>query len=147
MNPVLERFHRIAALSAGRSSPYKDSHSVLRVTSERSGSAVIVSVGGEVDAYNEDAWRNLLTKMAGTIVAPGLLVVDVHDLRFMGCCAFDVLGQEARRCRCRGVTVCLVSNQPIVSRVVDAAGLRPLLPMHSTVEEALSRVTADPSDL
>jgi anti-anti-sigma factor len=146
MSPVLERFRSVAALSVGRSLPLGDGHSALRATSERSGSAVIVCAGGEVDACDEDAWSNLLTKMAAAAVAPGPFVVDVRDMRFMGCGAFFVLGQEARRCRRRGVNLCLVSNQPIVARVVAAAGLRPLLSMYPTVETALSATTAEHSD-
>ncbi|BBZ15003.1 anti-sigma factor antagonist [Mycobacterium branderi] len=116
---------------------------MLRATSERCGAAVIVRVGGEVDACNEDAWSNLLIKMAAAAVAPGPFVVDVGNVGFMGCAAFVVLAHEARRCRRRGVNMCLVTNQPIVARVVAAGGLRPLLSVHPTVEAALSASNAE----
>ena len=102
-----------------------------------------MSVGGEVDASNEDVWRTLLTKMAAAAIAPGPFVVDVRNLRFMGCGALFVLAQQARRCRRGGVNLCLVSNQPIAARTVAGAGLRPLLSTHPTVE-ALTATTAEP---
>jgi anti-anti-sigma factor len=107
---------------------------------------VVVCACREVDACNEDVWSNLSTKIAATAVAPRPFVVDVRNMRFMGCGAFFVLAQEAWRCRRRGVSLCLVSNQSIVARVVAAGGLRPLLSMHPTVESALSATTAEHSD-
>ncbi|WP_343575044.1 anti-sigma factor antagonist [Mycobacterium sp.] len=145
MSPVPERFRSVAALDAGRILPLGDAHRALLATSACNGSAVIVSVGGEVDASNEDVWNNLLTKMAASAIAPGPFVVDVRGLRFMGSGGFVALAREARRCRRRGVSLCLVSNQPVVARIVAASGLRPLLSMHPTVEAALSAATAEPS--
>ena len=133
-------------MNAGRNVPHGDSRHALRASSERYGSAVIVRVGGEVDACNQDVWRNLLTKMAGSAIAPGPFVVDVRQMHFMGCGAFLELAQEARRCHRREVSMCLVSQQPIVGHIVAAAGLRPLLTMYRTVETALSATTPEHCD-
>jgi anti-anti-sigma factor len=99
-------------------------------------------VGGEVDAGTEDIWDNLMNKIGPTAIAPGPFVVDVCNLRFLSCGALSLLGQQARRCRRRGITTCLVSNQPIVARIVAAGGLRPLLSNYPTVESALSAAAA-----
>ncbi|MBO0866198.1 MAG: anti-sigma factor antagonist, partial [Mycobacterium sp.] len=79
----------------------------------------------------------LLAEMAGTATAPGPVVVDVRGLDFMGACAYAALARQAERCRRRGVTLCLVSTQPIVARTVAACGLRWMLPIHPTIEAAL----------
>ncbi len=146
MVPASHRFGSVATLNAGRSVPRGDGRHALRASSERYGSAVIVRVGGEVDASNQDVWRNLLAKMASSAIAPGPFVVDVRQMHFMGCGAFLELAQEARRCHRREVSMCLVSHQPIVAHIVAAAGLRPLLTMYRTVETALSATTPEHCD-
>lgn len=124
-------------LSSRLVSELANARSTLRTTTERSGPSVIVYAGGEVDASNEATWRHLLSEAATRTSPPGALVVDTSGLDFMGCCAFEVLAEEAERCRRRGVEVRLVSNQPGVGRVVDACGLTELLPVDSSLEAAL----------
>ncbi|BCI88151.1 anti-sigma factor antagonist [Mycobacterium kansasii] len=115
-----------------------DAQSGLRAVTESTGSAVVVHVGGDIDASNEAVWQRLVTRSAAIAVAPGPFVIDVRDLEFMGSCAYAVLAQESVRCRRRGVNLRLVSNQPIVARTIAACGLRRLLPMYSSVENALA---------
>jgi anti-anti-sigma factor len=64
--------------------------------------------------------------------------VDTSGLDFMGCCAHAALAKEAERCRQHGVQLRLVSNQPVVARVVEACGLSELLPVDESVDAALS---------
>jgi anti-anti-sigma factor len=115
--------------------------STLRTTIERSGLAVIVHAGGELDASNEATWRRLLGEAAAAAGPPGPLVVDTSGLDFMACCAYAALGEEAENCRRRGVEMRLVSNQPAVSRIVAACGLSELLPVDDSVDAALSMWT------
>lgn len=120
------------------STQLSDPHSGLRAITECTGSAVVVHVGGDVDASNEVVWQRLVNRSAAIAIAPGPFVIDIRDLDFMGSCAYAVLAQESVRCRRRGVSLRLVSSQPIVARTIAACGLRRLLPMHMTVEAALS---------
>lgn len=109
----------------------------VRVVLERTGSALLVSAGGSVDASNVDAWRRLVAEAAAITEGPGLLIVDTSGLEFMGVCAFAVLSEESTRCRRRGISFCLVSNQPIAGRVVKATGLDSELSFCATLDEAL----------
>lgn len=111
-----------------------DAQSTLRATVQGSGSAVIVYAGGELDACNEATWRRLLSEAATLVTPPERFVVDVDGLDFIGCCAFAALGDEANRCRRRGVDVCLVSHQPSVARIVAACGLSDVLPVHPSAD-------------
>jgi anti-anti-sigma factor len=124
--------------SARLSSQFCDANSGLRAITEREGSAVIVHVGGDIDASNESSWQRLVSRSAVLAIAPGLFVVDVSELEFVGSCAYAVLAEESVRCRERGVTLRLVSVQPIVARTIAACGLAPVLPMYPTIETALS---------
>jgi anti-anti-sigma factor len=132
-------------LSVGSSKPLHDRRLGLRATSVRDGSAVIVTVGGELDVSSGDSWSYLLSKMASAATAPGPFVVDVRSLQFMARGAFDILAREAQRCRRRGFNLCLVSDRPGIARTVAARGLRPVLLIFPTVEAALSRAAAQPS--
>jgi anti-anti-sigma factor len=115
-----------------------DPRSTLRATTDRSGAAVIISAGGEIDACNERTWRRLVSEAASVVVPPGPFVVDVTGLDFMGCSAFAVLADEARRCKERGIDLRLVSTEPLVTRIVDACGLNRVLPIYPSTEAALA---------
>ncbi|OBG38484.1 anti-anti-sigma factor [Mycobacterium alsense] len=115
-----------------------DPNSTLRATTDRSGAAVLINAGGEVDACNEHTWRQLVSEAAGVVTPPGPFVVDVTGLDFMGCCAFAALADESNRCRERGIELRLVSCDPIVTRVVDACGLSGVLPIYPTADAALA---------
>ncbi len=117
-----------------------DPNSTLRATTDRSGPAVLIYAGGEVDACNEHTWRQLVSEVASVVTAPGPFVVDVTGLEFMGCCAFAVLADEARHCTERGIDLRLVSREPIVARIVDACGLSRILPIYPTADSALAPV-------
>ena len=133
-------FHHLT-LSGRLISELARARSTLRTTIERSGLAVIVHAGGELDASNEATWRRLLSEAAAAAGPPGPLVVDTSGLDFMACCAYAALGEEAENCRRRGVEMRLVSNQPAVSRIVAACGLSKLLPVDDSVDAALSMWT------
>jgi len=130
-------FHPLM-LSSRLISELAQARSTLRATTERFGSAVIVTAGGELDASNDAAWRHLLSEASAAAGPPGPLVVDTDGLEFMGCCAYAALAEEAERARERGVELRLVSAQPVVARIVRACGLTDLLPVDTSVDAALS---------
>lgn len=119
-----------------------DPHSTLRATTQRSGPAVIVRAGGEIDAANEHTWLQLISEAAAVATAPGPFIVDVNGVDFMGCCGFAVLADEAERCHNRGVALRLVSCNPGVARIIRACGLDHALPVHPTTDSALSPAVA-----
>lgn len=127
------------ALASVRARPDNE----LRVVLERSGSALVVTAGGSVDASNVALWRRLVAEAAAVTAVPGPLIVDASGLEFMGACAFAVLVEESTRCRGRGIELHLVSNQPVVGRVLNAAGLGSALSFHATVDDAFGDTPRD----
>jgi anti-anti-sigma factor len=113
----------------------------LQATIERSGSAVLLFAGGEVDAANESIWRRLLGEAATATAAPGPLLIDTNGLDFMAGCAYAALAEQADRCRIRGIKVCLVSAQRIVARVVGVMKLDTQVPLYLNVDAALMAVS------
>jgi anti-anti-sigma factor len=118
-------------------SQFGDPNSGLRSITELSGSAVVIHVGGEIDASNESVWQRMVSRTASIAVAPGPFVIDIRELEFMGSCAYATLANEAVRCGRRGVNVRLVSSQPVVARTIAACGLGRLLPMYTSIQNAL----------
>jgi anti-anti-sigma factor len=133
-------FHPLM-LSSRLISELAHARSTLRATTERYGSAVIVSAGGELDASNDSTWRRLLAEASAAAGPPGPLVIDTSGLDFMGCCAYAALAEVADNAREHGVQTRLVSNQPVVARIVRACGLSDALPVDATVDAALSAYT------
>lgn len=127
-----------APASVRLSSQFGDPNSGLRSITELSGSAVVIHVGGDIDASNESVWQRMINRAAATAIAPGPFVIDVRAVDFMGSCAYVALASEALRCGRRGVNLRMVSNQPVVARTIAACGLSRLLPMYTSVENALS---------
>lgn len=140
MSPTTIKDSRTGTVSTGPLKfPRGANSGLLNAVTRRRGPAVIISVSGAIDASNEGEWNHLVAQMAAVARFPGPVVVDAHELDFMGCCAFPALARAAERCRRRGVMLCLVSQQPIVARIVAVSGLRWLLPIYPTTEAALSR--------
>jgi anti-anti-sigma factor len=79
----------------------------------------------------------LLSEASAAAGPPGPLVIDISGLDFMGCCAYAALAEASERSRDRGVEMRLVSDQPVVPRIVRACGLSDLLPVDASVDEAL----------
>ena len=135
---IAESFSSHLTLSTRLVYELGDPRSTLRAITDRTGEAVVIHAGGEVDACNEHTWRQLITEAATTATLPGPFVIDVSGVDFMGCCAFAVLAEAAEQCRPRGVELRLVTHTPIVGRIVAACGLSDVLPIYPTVDHALA---------
>ncbi|BDB43280.1 MULTISPECIES: anti-sigma factor antagonist [Mycobacterium] len=135
---IAETFSTHLTLSTRLVCELGDPRSTLRATTDRSGQAVVIHAGGEIDACNERTWHRLVTEAATTATAPGPFVVDVTEVDFMACCAYAVLVEAAEQCHERGVELRLVSRAPIVARIVQACGLDSLLPIYPSVDAALT---------
>ena len=128
-------------LSAKLVSVLKRTRGALRAHVQRIGAVVTVYPGGDVDAANREQWEQLLGEAAAATPSPGLLVIHTDGLDFMGCCAFAALEDVADRGRGHGISVCLVSRQPIVRRILAATGSGSLLPVYPDADTALGAVT------
>lgn len=135
---IAESFSQHLTLSTRLVYELGEPRSTLRAITDRSGDAVVIHAGGEIDACNENTWRQLVTEAAATATAPGSFIVDVTDVDFMGCCAYGVLADAAEQCRRRGVELRLVTHAPIATRIVEACGLSSQLPIYPTVDNALA---------
>jgi anti-anti-sigma factor len=113
--------------------------STMRAFVERDDAAVVVYVGGEVDARNESTWRRLLGE-AAVAAAPGaVLIVDLRGLRFVSCSAMEALIRQSHWCRRYGVQLRLVTEQAVIRQVVQACVPAHEMPIFPSVDVALDR--------
>lgn len=112
-------------------------HSTLRAAVQSFDSAVIVYVGGEIDACSEETWRLLLAEASAFAAAPQQFIVDVNSADFMSCSSYQALADTADLCRARGIDLCLVSQDSSVSRIVAACGLSDVLTVHASAPQSL----------
>jgi anti-anti-sigma factor len=108
----------------------------FRVVVQRWGSATVLRVGGEIDANNVATWKCLLHEAADA-AAPGLLVIDTDQLDFLGICGFAALVDLSRQRHGRNIAVCLVSNRPIIERIIAVCQWRDALPVYPNVDAAV----------
>jgi anti-anti-sigma factor len=145
---IAEPFTTRLTLSPPLAYELADARSRLTAAAQRSGPSAIIHVGGAVDAFNEDVWRRLIGETAKAVDSPGLFVIDVNAVSFLGCCAFDALADEAQRCLGRRVALRLVSREPPrLSRVIHACRFGGLLPVYATASAALAAPVQHPRDM
>ncbi|WP_146097449.1 STAS domain-containing protein [Nocardia nova] len=110
------------------------------------GSAVVLSVRGEADAWTLDDWRRLVHEGAAVAASrDGPLVVDTGGMDFLGWRALRALAEEAAERRGRGGAICLVSRSPTIARMAAVDPLTAELAIHATVVAALSSLPAPPA--
>ena len=100
---------------------------------ERDGSAIVVRLGGELDLYNAPTLREALLDAAAA--APGRLVVDLADVRFIDSTALGVLVEARSRA---GDAFALAAPALETRRALEISGLDRHFAVHRTVADALA---------
>jgi anti-anti-sigma factor len=101
---------------------------------EQLNGSVIVRLAGELDLYNADEVRAALSQAIGS--SPERIVVDMAEVEFVDSTALGVL-IEARSKLGRS-TLVLAAPQLETRRTLQVSGLDRHLPVHDSVEDALS---------
>jgi anti-anti-sigma factor len=113
----------------------------MRAFIERDDSAVIVYVGGEVDACNESTWRRLLGEAAAAAAPGAALIVDLTGLKFVSCSALEALIRQSHWCRRHDVQMRVVTEQAVIRQVVGACAPAHEVPIFPSVD--LARESSD----
>lgn len=104
-------------------------------TSERDGRS-IVSASGELDVHTApllEAETEPLSRSPG-----GALVIDLTGVSFVDSTGLGVLVTALKRTREAGGTLDVVVATPRVLKVLALTGLDVVIPLHSTLDEALA---------
>jgi anti-sigma B factor antagonist len=105
----------------------------VRAIEERDGS-VILRLAGELDLYNADDIRRALAQAIDS--APEKIVVDMAEVEFVDSTALGVLIEARSKLGRAGVL--LAAPQLETRRTLQVSGLDRHLPVHDSVDDALS---------
>lgn len=97
--------------------------------------AVVVRLGGELDLHNASVVREALFRIADD--APARLVVDLSQVEFIDSTALGVLVETRTRLTNRRALL-LASPQLETKRALAVSGLDRHLPVHESLEDALT---------
>lgn len=116
-------------------------NSLLGLTTECYGeTGVVVTVSGEIDLSTRDELAEYLNRALETVSPPQSLIVDLSEVTFLGSAGLALLLDTQDAAVRRGVPLRVVGTQRAVRRPIEAVGLSDMLPLHTTVQEALADV-------
>jgi stage II sporulation protein AA (anti-sigma F factor antagonist) len=112
---------------------------LLRVrVSEPGPGVVVVAPAGEVDLSTVRLFRDAV--LAAVDAAPDHVIIDLSGLTFCGSTGLVVLLDAAQRAEIACIAFTAAGATPIVRRVLDITGLRPVLGHRDSVDEVLREV-------
>lgn len=118
-------------MEAGSDSPLREPP--VRGIEERNGSA-IVRLAGELDLYNAEEVRSALAQAIES--GPQRVVVDMAEVEFVDSTALGVLIEARAKLGRPGLV--LAAPQLETRRTLQVSGLDRHLPVHDSVDDALS---------
>jgi len=111
------------------------SSELLTVHIDTRGSAMVVSVRGELDLATVPVLRDRLESLGE--VSSALLVVDLSEVTFIGSAGLALLVDLQNRCTERGVPLAIVATGSVVPRAIQVTALDQILSVHTTLDEAI----------
>jgi anti-anti-sigma factor len=114
------------------------SSDLLTVDIDARGSAVVVSVGGELDLATVPVLRDRLASLESASSSPDPLVIDLSSVTFIGSAGLALLVEVHNRCSERGMSLAIVAAGSVVPRAIQVTALDRVFAVHPTVDEALS---------
>ena len=116
---------------------------LLTVDIESRGSAVVVSVRGELDLATVPLLRERLEDVHKRPALPSPLVVDLSAVAFIGSAGLALLVELNNQCTERGILLALVASGTVVPRAIQVTALDQVFSVHATVDEALGTPAAE----
>ncbi len=115
----------------------------LVITDQRRGDISVISLEGDLDVMSAPALRGALDRhiRAGHL----RIVLDLNQVSFMDSAALGVIVGRTRLAQMASGSVRLVCTVPRIIRLFSITGLDRILPLHESVDEAVSLCAADAS--
>ncbi|MPZ64530.1 MAG: anti-sigma factor antagonist [Pseudonocardiaceae bacterium] len=99
---------------------------------------VAVIVAGEVDMVTTPPLRDCVQEQIGE--QPGVLVLDLSGVNFLGSSGLAVLVETLEECRAQEIGLRLVCSSREVVRPMEATGLTELFEVYSDLESAIASI-------
>jgi anti-sigma B factor antagonist len=113
------------------------SSDLLTVDIDTRGSAVVVSVRGELDLATVPVLRDRLDTVGEVSDSPAPLVVDLSAVTFIGSAGLALLVDLHNKCTDRGTQMALVATGSVVPRAIQVTALDQVFAMHGSVDDAI----------
>ncbi|MGH3761101.1 STAS domain-containing protein [Actinophytocola sp.] len=113
------------------------SSDLLTVDIDARGTAVVVSVRGELDLATVPVLRDRLDSVGEVSAEPSPLVIDLSAVTFIGSAGLALLVDQHNRCQDRGIPLELVATGSVVPRAIQVTALDQVFSVHDTVDEAI----------
>ena len=107
----------------------------LRLSSERRGDCVIVTVGGELDIVTS---RQLDVHLTSARRKQRCIILDLSDVDFMDTSSLAVIVGHWKRLQAAGGVLALAGARYRHTKTLWITGLAERLPMYDTVDEAIA---------
>lgn len=113
------------------------SSDLLTVDVDTRGSAVVVSVRGELDLATVPVLRDRLDSMGEVSESPSPLVIDLSAVTFIGSAGLALLVDLHNRCGERGTRLALVATGSVVPRAIQITALDQVFSVHGNLDDAI----------
>ena len=113
------------------------SSDLLTVDIDTRGTAVVVSVRGELDLATVPVLRTRLEAVGEVSDSPSPLVVDLSAVTFIGSAGLALLVDLHNKCTEGGTPLALVATGSVVPRAIQVTALDQVFAVHTTVEAAI----------
>ena len=127
-------------LSVGREANVGSSD-LLTVDIVARGSAVVVSVRGELDLATVPVLRGRLGSVDEVSASPSAMVVDLSEVTFIGSAGLALLVDLHNRCGERGIPLAVVATGSVVPRAIQVTALDQVFSVYGTLDEAIGDAT------
>jgi anti-sigma B factor antagonist len=118
----------------------------LRVGQQVNGSAVVVTVGGDIDLGTAPALRAELSEALAAATAPAPVVLDLTAVEFLGSAGLAAIAGAHQQAEAAGTPLRLVATQRAVLRPIELTGFGSMLALYPTVPEALAMPAEEQGD-
>ena len=109
------------------------------VATDVPGGVTVLSVSGEIDMTTAPRLRGELVR-AATERTPPRIVLDLCGVDLLDTTGIAAIVEGVKRCRLGGGALALARSEPQVRRELELTGIATALPVHVTVDDAVSAV-------
>lgn len=124
----------------GRASRASVRYVDLNISTQYQDDYAVVSATGEIDLHTAPRLQSELATLLRT--GTGRLVIDLGRVEFCDSTGVNVLLAALRRAKDQGGSMCLVSPQAAVRKILRITGLDNVFPLYETLEEAMGTAPA-----
>lgn len=111
----------------------------LRFTETRRGTALVLSVAGEINIATASAFRQKLDEIVAT--GQTKVVLDLKETSYIGSSGLGAIARAAKQIREKGGELCLARVHYMSKQMMSFFGLLPIIKIFDDVNDALLHFT------